>query len=160
MGYNTHEKIIPPDTKETDRRDIVMSVMPRDLACSYICPSTSLDTALVHSTVKSQIVRNYTLQGNHEHPPTVENGKFGPMIKYSCHRHLFTRSYRLRTTSLKQLDSRTRCFSPPLNTSLHSFRVSQPPSLAGKYAKCTASRISISSSVVRPDCTNCGYACG
>jgi hypothetical protein len=30
-------------------REIVMSEMPSDLACSYIWPSTSLDTALVHS---------------------------------------------------------------------------------------------------------------
>jgi hypothetical protein len=51
LGGHTHEKIIPTDAKETDRRDIVMSVMPRDLACSYICPSTSLETALVHSAV-------------------------------------------------------------------------------------------------------------
>lgn len=32
------------------RSEIVISVMPIDFACSYIRPSTSLDTALVHST--------------------------------------------------------------------------------------------------------------
>jgi hypothetical protein len=30
----------------------------------------------------------------------------------------------------------------------------------GKYARCTASRISIRSSFDRPDCTNCGYVWG
>lgn len=38
--------------KGTYRRDIVIRVIPTDLACSYICPSTSLDTALVHSAIQ------------------------------------------------------------------------------------------------------------
>lgn len=31
------------------RKDIVMSVIPSDFACWYIEPSTSVETALVHS---------------------------------------------------------------------------------------------------------------
>lgn len=36
---------------ETHRRDMVMRVIPKDFACSYIRPSTSLETALVHSVL-------------------------------------------------------------------------------------------------------------
>ena len=78
------------------------------------------------------------------------------MIKHSRHRHLFPRQNNPDTRN----DLLTLCFSPPLNTSLHSFRVCQPPSLEGKYDKCTASRISANSSIVRRDSKNWGYVCG
>lgn len=40
---------------ETYRSEMVISVIPSDFACSYMRPSTSLDTALVHSAPWSQI---------------------------------------------------------------------------------------------------------
>ena len=57
--------------------------MPENLACSYIEPSTSLETALVHSEIKVSLVchgiRNRL---------TIQNGKLGLVIEYSCHTHL------------------------------------------------------------------------
>lgn len=47
------------------RSDMVMSVMPRDLAASYIFPSTSLDTALVHSKGMISLAATQDLGGTH-----------------------------------------------------------------------------------------------
>jgi hypothetical protein len=41
--------------RDIHRREIVISVIPSDFACSYIRPSTSLDTALVHSGGKRSL---------------------------------------------------------------------------------------------------------
>lgn len=46
-------------------RDMVIRVIPNDFACSYIRPSTSLDTALVHSETKPRQVEYMWRRGIH-----------------------------------------------------------------------------------------------
>jgi hypothetical protein len=72
-----------------------MRVIPRALACSYICPSTSLDTALVHSSIQSRIVRTDLQLENRGDFLTIKNGKLGLVIKYSRHRHLNMQTIRI-----------------------------------------------------------------
>jgi hypothetical protein len=65
-------------------------LIPLALQRSYNSPSTSLDTALVPSSMKAYLGSWYS-----------------------------------------SLAMPTRCFSPPLNTSFHTFLVSHPPSRSG-----------------------------
>ena len=57
----------------TYRSEIVISVIPNILACLYVCPSTSLDTALVHSIVannKKQDLRLSSHAQSYNHSPS------------------------------------------------------------------------------------------
>ena len=153
---------------------MVMSVIPSDLACSYMRPSTSLDTALVHSAdtkketmlgqpyrIVSFLLLDVSL--------TIQNSELGPMVEHARHRHLPQRRISIMSitepsmcpqSAEKHRRSLPRCFSPPLKTSLHSLRVVQPPSRPGRYAKFTAVKMPISSSSVLPDFAKSGYASG
>lgn len=61
-----------------------MRVIPSDFACSYIKPSTSLDTALVHSEdndyVEFAMIRIY----GH----TIQDSEFGLVVEHPAHAHL------------------------------------------------------------------------
>lgn len=74
-----------------------MSVIPMSLACWYISPSTSVDTALLHSNGKSEHIRRmlaYTKMDKR----TIENGELWFMIEDSSEAHLFDRN-RMRVRS-------------------------------------------------------------
>lgn len=63
----------------------MINVIPSDLACSYIFPSTSLETALVHS-----VRLNQHLSVPDDGGLTIENSELRSVIEYPSQAHLST----------------------------------------------------------------------
>jgi hypothetical protein len=57
------------------RSEIVINVMPSDFACSYIWPSTSEDTAEVHSRsrIRYQAINVVARAGGRDSPSRIAN---------------------------------------------------------------------------------------
>jgi len=64
---------------KTYQREIVISVIPNAFAASYICPSTSLNTALVHSANLYQQPFTKKQNNTKKKQHTIQNHKLGPM---------------------------------------------------------------------------------
>src|SRR6266700_3870407 len=119
-----------------------MRVISSAFSASYILPSTSLETALVHSKKKTKGEKKRKRKGEKKISENESKKKHSKLkfIASEEEEEQKRKNIPSKTANLGRHQSTLaipmRCFSPPLNTSLHSFLTCSPPSRATRYPRC------------------------